>query len=51
MHGTGTALGNAATVFDTSDTQFIPQDPKQRHIIFDIDIVVITVHSKFHRGS
>jgi hypothetical protein len=51
MNRTSTALGDAATVFWTSNSQLVTQNPKEGHIGFNIYVVLRAVNCDFHGFS
>ena len=44
MYRAGTTLSNTTTELGTDETEYIAQDPQQRHVRFDIDLVIFTVY-------
>jgi hypothetical protein len=50
VHGASAALGDAATVFCPSKTDFVPQHPKQRCLVLDVELVQLAVdRDRYHR--
>ena len=44
MHGASAAHCDAAAIFRTCYSEPVTQDPEQRHIIFDIHLVDLTIY-------
>jgi hypothetical protein len=42
------ALRNPAAIFRPGDSKLVTQDPQQRHIGLDIDLVTLAVNYQFH---
>src|SRR5690242_13068210 len=51
MHGAGAALSDAATVFGAGQAQSIAQDPKQRSVRIDIDLLRLSVDREAGHGT
>ncbi|MNS15398.1 hypothetical protein D3C72_470320 [compost metagenome] len=43
MHGAGAALGHATAEFGPGQVRDIAQDPEQRHVRRDIQLLVLTI--------
>lgn len=49
MHGAGATGGDAAAVFGTGQTNIISQDPQQRDVVGQVDLMGFSIDAKGSR--